>query len=68
VGSTDYWKRIHKKKNNDLIFSPNIILVILSRRIRWVGNVARMRERRVVYRLLVGKREGKRLLGRETQA
>ena len=38
--------------------------MIKSRRMRWAGNVARMGERRGVYRVLVGKPEGKRLLGR----
>jgi hypothetical protein len=38
--------------------------VIKSRRLRWAGHVARIGERRVVYRVLLGKPEGKRLLGR----
>jgi hypothetical protein len=44
--------------------SPNIIWVIKSRRMRWVGHVSRTGERRGAYRVLVGKREGKRLPGR----
>jgi hypothetical protein len=44
--------------------SPSIIKVIKSRRMRWAGHVARMREKRNVYKLLVGKPEGKRPLGR----
>ena len=44
--------------------SPNIVLVIKSRRMRWVGHVARMGEERGLYRFLVGKPEGKRPLGR----
>jgi len=44
--------------------SPNIVLVIKSRRMRWAGNVARMGEERCVYRVLVGKLEGRRPLGR----
>jgi hypothetical protein len=40
------WRRLHKEKHNDLIFSPDIIRVIKSRRITWVGHVACMRERR----------------------
>jgi len=43
--------------------SPSIFQVIKSRRMRWAGHVARMGERRVVYRVMVGKPEGKRLLG-----
>jgi hypothetical protein len=50
---------------NDLYTSPNIIVqVIKSRRIRWAGHVACFGERRVVYRVLVGKPEGRRPLGR----
>ena len=49
---------------NDLYFSPNIVRVIKSRRMRWVGHVARMGEERGVYRVLVGKPEGRRPLGR----
>jgi hypothetical protein len=44
--------------------SPNIIRQIKSRRKRWAGHVARMGEERSVYRVLMGKPEGKRLLGR----
>ena len=44
--------------------SPNIVRVIKSRRMRWAGHVARMGEERWVYRVLVGKPEGKRPLGR----
>jgi hypothetical protein len=47
-----------------LYVSPNIIRVIKSRRMRWAGHVARMGERRSAYRLLVGKPEGRRPLGR----
>ena len=45
---------------NDLYSSPNIVRVIKSRRMRWAGHVARMGEARGAYRVLVGKREGKR--------
>ena len=44
--------------------SPNIVWVIKSRRMRWAGHVARVGEERGVYRVLVGKSEGKRPLGR----
>ena len=50
--------------NKNLHTSPNIVRVIKSRRMRWAGHVARMGEERGVYRILVGKPEGKRLLGR----
>ena len=49
---------------SDLYYSPNIVRVIKSRRMRWEGHVAHMGERRDVYRVLVGKPEGKRPLRR----
>ena len=58
------WRRLHNEELNDLYFSPNILRVIKSIRIRWAGHVARMGEERGVYRVLVGKPEGKRPLGR----
>jgi len=61
---TGKWKRLHNKELNNLYSSPNIVRVIKSRRMRWAGNVARMGEERVVYRVLVGKPEGKSSLGR----
>jgi hypothetical protein len=48
----------------ELYSSPSIIRIIKSRRMRWAGHVTRMGEKRNVYRLLVGKPEGKRPLGR----
>ena len=51
-------------KLNDLYCSPNIVRVIKSRRMRWAGHVARMGEERGVYRVLVGKLEGRRPIGR----
>ena len=54
----------HNEELNDLYCSPNIVRVIKSRRMRWAGHVARMGERRGVYRVLVGKPEGKRPLTR----
>ena len=61
---TGDWRRLHNEELNDLYSSLNIVLVIKSRRMRWVGHVARMGEERGVYRVLVGKLEGKRQLGR----
>ena len=61
---TGQWRRLHNEELNDLYSSPNILRVIKSRRMRWVGHVARMGEEREVYRVLVGKPEGKRPLGR----
>jgi hypothetical protein len=49
---------------NDLYFSPTVVRVIKSRIMRWAGHVARMRDGRGVYRVLVGKPEGKKPLGR----
>ena len=61
---TGEWRRLHNEDLNDLYSSPNIVRVIKSRRIRLAGHVALMGEERVVYRVLVGKPEGKRPLGR----
>jgi hypothetical protein len=61
---TGEWRRLHIEELNDLYCSPNIVRVIKSRRIRWAGHVARMGEERREYRVLVGKSEGKRPLGR----
>jgi len=61
---TREWRKLHNEELNDLYCSPNIARVIKSRRMRWAGHVARMVERRGVYRVLVGKPEGKRPLGR----
>jgi len=61
---TGEWRKLYKEEVNDLYLSPNIVRVIKSRRMRWAGHVARMGERRVVYRVLVRKPEGKRPLGR----
>jgi len=51
---------LHNEELNGLYSSPNIIRVINSIRIRWAGHVARMGERKVAYRILVGKPEGER--------
>ena len=61
---TGKWRRLHNEELNDLYCSPNIVRVIKSRRVRLAGHVARMREEKGVYRVLVGKPEGKRPLGR----
>jgi hypothetical protein len=58
------WSKLHNKELHNLYSSPSIIRIIKSRRMRWVGHVARMGERRNVYRLLVGKPERKRPLVR----
>jgi len=56
--------RLHNEELNDLYSSPNIVRAIKSRRMRWAGHVARMDEERGVYRVLLGKPEGRRPLGR----
>jgi len=61
---TGEWRRLHNEELNDLYSSPNIVRAIKSRRMRWAGHVARMVEEREVYRVLVGKPEGRRPLGR----
>jgi len=53
------WRKLHNEGLNDQYCSPNIVRVKKSRKIRWAGHVARMGERRGVYRVLVGKPEGK---------
>jgi hypothetical protein len=61
---TREWRKLHNEELNDLYSLPNIVRVVKSRRIRWAGHVERMGERRGVHRVLVGKPEGKRPLGR----
>jgi hypothetical protein len=63
-GVTGEWRKLHNEELCDLYSSPSIIRIIKSRRMRWAGHVARMGEKRNAYRLLVGKPEGKRPLGR----
>jgi hypothetical protein len=62
--TTGEWRRLHIEELNDLYSSPNIIRVIKSRRMRWAGNVARMGVKGGAYRILVGRPEGRRPLGR----
>ena len=61
---TGEWRRLHNEELNDLYSSLNVVRVIKSRRMRWAGHVARTGEERGAYRVLVGKPEGKKPLGR----
>jgi hypothetical protein len=61
---TGEWRMLHNDELNDLYSLLNIVRVVKSRRMRWVGHVARMGEERFVHRVLVGKPEGRRPLGR----
>jgi hypothetical protein len=63
-GVTGEWRRLHNEELNDLYSSPNIIRVIKLIRMRWAGNVACKGERRGADRILVGRPEGSRPLGR----
>ena len=54
-GVTGEWRKLHNEELNDLYCSPDIVRVIKWRRMRWEGHVACMRERRDVYRVLMGK-------------
>jgi hypothetical protein len=58
------WRKLHNDELHSLYSSPNIVRVIISRRLRWTGHVARMGEDRGVYKTLVERPEGKRPLER----
>jgi hypothetical protein len=58
------WRKLHNEEFHDLYSSPSIIRIIKGRRMRWAGHVARKGDKSNTYRLLVGKRERKRSLGR----
>jgi hypothetical protein len=58
------WRKLHNEDLNKLNSSPSIIRTIKSRRMRWAGHVARMEAKKNACRILVGKPEGKRPLGR----
>ena len=61
---TGEWRKLHNEEFKDLYSLPNIVRVVKSRRMRWAGHVVGMWEGRCVHRVLVGKPEGKRPLGR----
>ena len=64
TGITGEWRKLHNEELNDLYSSPNIVQLIKSRRMRWAGHVAHMEAGRGVHKVLVGKPEGKRPMGR----
>jgi hypothetical protein len=61
---TGEWTKLHCEELLNLYSTPDIIRQVKSRRMRWAGHVARMGEERKAYKVLVGKPEGKSLLGR----
>jgi hypothetical protein len=61
---TGGWRKLHNEELHNLYSSPSIIRMIKTRRMRWAGQVARMGENRIPYRIFVGVPEGKRPLGR----
>jgi hypothetical protein len=62
---TGEWRKLHTEELHNLYSSPDIIKQVKSRRMSWAGHVSRMGEARKVYKVLVGKPEGKRPLGRQ---
>jgi hypothetical protein len=64
---TREWRKLHSGELHNVCSSPDIIRRMKSRRMRWAGHVARMGEGRNVYRVLVGKPEGKRPLERPSR-
>jgi hypothetical protein len=63
---TGEWRKLHNEKLHNLYSSPDIIRQVKSRRMRWAEHVARMGEERILYKVLVGKFEGKKPLGRQS--
>jgi hypothetical protein len=61
---TGEWRKLHNEELNDLFSLPNIVRVVKSRRMSWPQHMEHMGEERGVHRVLVGKPEGKRPLGR----
>ena len=61
---TGEWRKLHDEELRDFYSLPNIVRVVKSRRMRWAEHVARMGEGRGVQRVLMGKPQGKRPLGK----
>jgi hypothetical protein len=64
VELTGEWRKLHNEELHNLYYSPDNIRMIRSRRMRWAGHIACMREMRNAYKILVVKPEEKRPLGR----
>ena len=64
---TDQWRRLHNGELNDLYGKSDIIRIVMSRRVRWAGHVAPMGNERVTWKLIVGKPESKRPIGRQSR-
>ena len=58
------WRKLRNAELHTFYFSPNLIMILNSRRLRWAGHVVRIKESRNAYRVLVGRPEGKRSVGR----
>jgi hypothetical protein len=65
--ATGEWRKLHNEELNDLYSLPNIVRVVIPRRMRWLGHVARTGEERGVHRVLVEKPEGKSPMGRPSR-
>jgi hypothetical protein len=61
---TGGWRKLHNEELHNSYSSPSLIRTIMPRRIRWAGHIERMVEKRNLYRIVVGKPQGKRPLGR----
>ena len=64
IDVTGEWRKLHNEELNDIYSSSNIVQVIKSRRMRWAGHVACVGDSKAVYRVVMGRSEGKRPLGR----
>jgi hypothetical protein len=58
------WRRLHSEELHYLHASPNVVRVMKSRKVKWTGSVARMGQMRNLYKILLGKPEGKGALGK----
>jgi hypothetical protein len=61
---TGGWRKLHNEELHNLYFWPSIIRMMKSMRMKWAGNIARMLENRIAYRILVGRPEKEKPLGR----